>query len=130
MAETIAEEISDIAETTYEVDVEERLRVLEEREKAVELLVKARYLQCWRNQHAGRSTLLGLTVGLRSQVVTSKHPKLRLMEELFYSRISEFTFTPCVGSFTSPGIDTRQKGPPAFSVSSERRTKLWGDETA
>ena len=59
VAETIAEEMSDIAETTYE-DVEERLRVLEERGRAVELLVKARYLQCWRNQHAGLSTLLVL----------------------------------------------------------------------
>ena len=31
--------------------------------------------------------------------------------ELSFSRISEsttgYTFTPCVGSFTSPGIDTR-----------------------
>ena len=29
-------------------------------------------------------------------------------------------FTARVGYFTSPGIDTRQKGPTAFSVSSER----------
>ena len=33
--------------------MEERLRLLERREKAVELLVMARYLQTWRNQHAG-----------------------------------------------------------------------------
>ena len=32
-----------------------------------------------------------------------------------------YTFTPCVGYFTSPGIDTRWKGPTAFTVSSERR---------
>ena len=32
-----------------------------------------------------------------------------------------------VGSFTSPGIDTRQKGPPAFSVSSERHRQMWGE---
>ena len=48
---------------------------------------------------------------LRSQVVTCKQPKLGLTQELFFSRISEsttgYTFTPCVGSFTSPGIDTR-----------------------
>ena len=31
-----------------------------------------------------------------------------------------YTFTPCVGYFTSPGIDTRYKGPTVFSVSSER----------
>ena len=32
-----------------------------------------------------------------------------------------YTITPCgVGSFTSPGVDTRQNGPTAFSVSSER----------
>ena len=28
-----------------------------------------------------------------------------------------YTFTPCVGYFTSPGIDTRPKGPTDFSVS-------------
>ena len=33
-----------------------------------------------------------------------------------------------MGSFTSPGIDTRQKGPPAFSVSSERHRQMWGEE--
>ena len=32
-----------------------------------------------------------------------------------------YTFTPCVGYFTSPGIDTREKGSTAFSVSSERQ---------
>ena len=31
-----------------------------------------------------------------------------------------YTFTPCMGSFTSPGIDPREKGSTAFSVSSER----------
>ena len=47
---------------------------------------------------------------LRFQVITSKQPKLGLTQELFFSRICEsttgYTFTPCVGSFTSPGIDT------------------------
>ncbi|KAI0211053.1 Germinal-center associated nuclear protein [Lamellibrachia satsuma] len=57
VAETITAEIGDIAETTYEVDVEDRLRLLDETAKAVELLVKARYFQCWRNQHAGRMRL-------------------------------------------------------------------------
>ena len=38
-----------------------------------------------------------------------------------------YTFTPCVGYFTSPGIDTKQKGPPAFSVSSERHRHVWGE---
>ena len=38
-----------------------------------------------------------------------------------------YTSTPCVGSFTSPGIDTRQKGPPTFSVSSERHRQMWGE---
>ena len=55
--ETVTSEVCDIAEMTYEVDVEERLRLLERREKAVELLVMARYLQTWRNQHAGLFTL-------------------------------------------------------------------------
>ena len=66
-----------------------------------------------------------------SQVVTSKQPKLGLTQELFFSRISEsttgYTFTPCVGFFTSPGIDTRQKGPPAFSLSYERHMQMWGE---
>ena len=48
---------------------------------------------------------------LRSQMVTSKQPKLGLTLELFFSRISEsttgYTFTPCVGYFTSLGTDTR-----------------------
>ena len=51
--------------------------------------------------------------------------------ELSFSRICEsttgYTFILCVGSFTSPGIDTRQKGPPAFSVSSERHRQMWGE---
>ena len=55
------------------------------------------------------------------------------MQELLFSRICEsttgYTFTPCVGSFTSPGIDTRQKGPPAFSVSSERRRQMWDERS-
>ena len=66
----------------------------------------------------------GLTQGgpyLVLRLFSSKQPKLGLTQELF-SRISEstigYTFAPCVGSFASPGIDTRQKGPPAFSVSS------------
>ena len=62
---------------------------------------------------------------------TSKQPKFGLTQELSFSTISEsttgYTFTPCVGSFTSPGIDTRQKGPPAFSVSSERHRQMWGE---
>ena len=60
-------------------------------------------------------------------MVSSKQPKLGLTQE-FFARISEsttgYTFSPCVGSFTSPGIDTRQKGPPAFSVSSERHRQM------
>ena len=48
---------------------------------------------------------------LISQVVSSKQPKRELTQELSFSRISESTtgyiFTPCVRSFTSPGIDTR-----------------------
>ena len=44
-------------------------------------------------------------------VVSFKQPKLGLTQELSFSRISEsttgYTFTPYVGSFTSPGIDTR-----------------------
>ena len=62
MAETITAEIGDIAETTYEVDVEDRLRLLDETAKAVELLVKARYFQCWRNQHAGLFTGLNIYI--------------------------------------------------------------------
>ena len=59
---------------------------------------------------------------------TSKQPKVVLMQELSFSIISEsttgYTFTPCVGSFTSPGIDTRSK---PFSVSSERHRQMWGE---
>ena len=48
--------------------------------------------------------------------------------DLSFSRMNEsticYTFTPCVGYYISPGIDTRQKGPPAFSVSSERHRQL------
>ena len=61
-------------------------------------------------------------------------PLLSLFLELSFPRIGEsitgYTFTPCVGSFTSPSIDTRQKGPPAFSVSSERHRHVWGYEIA
>ena len=50
-------------------------------------------------------------IPLRSQVVSSKHPKLWLTHEFSFSRISEsttgYTLTPSVGSFTSPDIDTR-----------------------
>ena len=55
---------------------------------------------------ARRSEISG---GIWSQVVSSKQPKPGLTQE--FSRISEstagYTFIPCVGSFTSPGIDTR-----------------------
>ena len=48
---------------------------------------------------------------VRSQVVSSKQPKLVLTQELSFSRISVSTtvyiFTPCVASFASPGIGTR-----------------------
>ena len=33
---------------------------------------------------------------------------------------------PCVGYFTSPGIGTREKGPTAFSISSERHIYVGG----
>ena len=63
--------------------------------------------------------------------LTSKKPKLGLTQELPFSIISDsttgYTFTPCVGSFTFPGIDTRQKGPPAVGVSSERHRQMWGE---
>ena len=32
-----------------------------------------------------------------------------------------YTFTPCVGYFTSPAIDTRIKGPTAFYCKSSER---------
>ena len=41
-----------------------------------------------------------------------------------------YTFTPCVRSVTSPGIDTREKGPTAFSVSSERHWQSRVEEIA
>ena len=79
-----------------------------------------------------RNMLMSSSVqDLRSQVVSSKQPKLGLTQELSFSRISEsttrYTFTPCVGSFTLPGIDTRLKKSPAFSVSSERHRQMWGE---
>ena len=46
-----------------------------------------------------------------SQVITSKQPKLGQTQDLYFSKINEYTteytFAPCVGSFTSPGLDTR-----------------------
>ena len=42
-------------------------------------------------------------------------PSLRVVESM-----AGYTFTPCVGYFTSPGTYIRYKGPTAFSVSSER----------
>ena len=54
--------------------------------------------------------------------------------ELAFSAVSEsatgYTFTPCVGSFTSPGIDTRYKGSPPFIVSSERHRQCEVNEIA
>ena len=38
------------------------------------------------------------------------------------------THIPCVGSFISPGIDTRYMGPTAFNVSSERHRQSWINE--
>ena len=43
---------------------------------------------------------------------------------------TDYTFTPCVGSSTSPGIDTRQKGPTAYRVSSERHRQCGVNELA
>ena len=49
----------------------------------------------------------------------------------FISSISEsttgYTFTPCVGYFTSPGTDTIQKRKSCFSVSTERHRQMWGE---
>ena len=36
---------------------------------------------------------------------------------------------PCVGSFTSPDIDTRQKGPTSFSGSSKRHRQCGVNDT-
>ena len=64
-------------------------------------------------------------------MITSKQPKLGLTQELFFSRICQsttgYTFTLCVGSFISPGIDTRQKGPKTFSrgITSEATFTLY-----
>ena len=55
---------------------------------------------------------------LRYQVVTSKHPKLGLSQELFFSRICEsttgYTFTPCVGSFYFPWHRHQTEGTTGF----------------
>ena len=54
-----------------------------------------------------------------------------LFLELSFSRISEsttgYTFTPCVGSVTSPGIDRRHHW---LLVSSETHRPMWGYEIA
>ena len=67
-----------------------------------------------------------------SRVVSSKQPKLGPMQELSFSRISEsitgYTFTPCVGSFTSPGIRHQIEGTTGFLVSSERQRKMLGEQ--
>ena len=73
--------------------------MMERREAGLELI----------NDLADHTVYGGYT--LRSQVVTSKQPKLGLTQDLSFCRISEsttrYTFTPCVGSFTSPGMDTK-----------------------
>ena len=49
-----------------------------------------------------------------------------------FSRVSEsqvFSIS-CMGSFTSPGIDIRKKGPTAFTVSSERHRQSGVNEIA
>ena len=46
---------------------------------------------------------------LNTMVLGGLHPKLGLTQELSLSLelVSPLQVTPCVGSFTSPGIDTR-----------------------
>ena len=64
--------------------------------------------------YAGSSNGISWLLHLRSHVASSKQHKLGLTQELSISRFREstkcYTFTPSVGSFTSPGIDTRYKG--------------------
>ena len=53
--------------------------------------------------------------------------------ELFRYSVSATVFSmrfPCVGSFTSSGIDTRKNGPSAFSVSSEIHRQIGMNEIA
>ena len=54
----------------------------------------------------GHFYLVSMSGEIRSQVGSSK----QLTQEKSFPRISEsttsYSFTPCMGSFTSPGIDT------------------------
>ena len=63
-----------------------------------------------------------LFFGIQSYVVQTAHSTANA--GVVYFRIVEsttgYTITPCVGYFTSLGIDTRWKGPTAFSVCFER----------
>ena len=86
-------EVCDIAEMTYEVDVEERLRLLERREKAVELLVMARYLQTWRNQHAGLYALFESVGIICTGYVIIPKPHLSSREGI-NSRCRRFDLSP------------------------------------
>ena len=69
--------------------------------------------------HRLRSAIYGFTNCAQQIHLYSKQPIFGLtqewlMREVWSSRQGICLFTPCVGSFTSPGIDTRSKGPTAF----------------
>ena len=49
------------------------------------------------------------------------------MQRELVSALQVTHLPPVWDLFTCPGIDTREKGPPAFSVSSERHRQMWGE---
>ena len=69
---------------------------------------------------------------LRSQVVSSKHPKLGLTQELFFCILfsessTGYTFTPLCVIFYSSWHRHQIEGTTGFYVSSERHRQMWGE---
>ena len=52
--ETLGEEVQEVGEEVFEVDVVEKLRLLEESRRATQLMVAGRFFRRWRNRYAGR----------------------------------------------------------------------------
>ena len=76
------------------------------------------YFPRHRHQIKG-TTVFFILIFCSAKALLGHHALIRISEST-----TGYTFTPCVGSFTFPGIDTR---PLAFRVSSERHRQMWGE---
>lgn len=56
--QVLCEESETVGAAAYQSDVTDRLQLLAETSTAVQLLIKARFFNCWKNRFAGQSSFV------------------------------------------------------------------------